>query len=100
MIGKVSIFLLANAWMTTMIAAQGNPPCDICNGRGLNNPNAPIDTSMLPADIIGQIPAGITLTCGLVDTAAKGGFLTTDECALIQTGIDLFCSCGSGATPV
>ena len=77
---------------------QENPPCDICNGRPLLNPNEPIDTSLLPPDLISQIPAGITLTCGLVDQAADSGVVPAAECALIQGGIDLFCQCG-GSTP-
>lgn len=95
---KVAIFLVANAWITTLISAQ-NPPCDICSGGTLQNPNDPIDLSLLPPDLVSQIPPGITLTCGLIDQAADAGAILATDCTLIQGGISVFCDCG-GATPV
>ena len=95
---KVAIFLVANVWMTTLISAQ-NPACDICNGGTLQNPNEPIDVSLLPPDLASQIPPGVTLTCGLIAQAATSGLIPATECTLIQGGISLFCNCG-GATPV
>ena len=94
---KAAMFLVANFWVT-MIAAQ-NPVCDICNGRTLTNADKPIDTSMLPPELLGQIPAGLTLTCGLIAQAGTGRFFTTTQCTQVQAGIDLFCTCVSN-TPV
>ena len=71
-----------------------NGPCDWCDGQGVFlTPEKPIPTDPLPdwaqpfEQFLGLLPAGLPLTCGLLNTGSDLNLIPADQCEAAQ-GID------------
>jgi len=77
-----------------LVSAQagGEPECHVCGENfSIGDPETVVDID--PALLPSTVPAGFTITCGIVDQGGKGGFFTEEDCTLIQSQIELFCMC-------
>jgi len=55
---------------------SGNePPCNVC-GDGLAVP--------IPYELEDQVPAGFTITCGVLEEAGMGGVIPEHECEMLR----------------
>ena len=76
---NVLLFTLVGALASTTTAQ--NPPCYICGGdEGATlNGGIEIPSSLIPPEFQDDL-GGITLTCGLADTAGRGGLIPPEQC--------------------
>jgi len=74
--------LVVVAGLTSAQFTGDNPPCNVCGGDGVVQfPSVPVP---IPPELEDQVPAGFTITCGILEMAGAGGVIPAAECATLQ----------------